>query len=1303
MTPSTPDPKGSTSTRRPPAIPQDGTSPISSGSTQSRIQPLVSSEPLDSLGPTPQPVSPSAITPKDGVPAVEQDDETPTIISSNAHRPIAPETLLNKSLQGRRLGHFELIEPVGVGGMAAVIRARDLDLGRIVALKILPPEMAVDPENITRFKQEGRAAARLDHENVARVYFCGEDQGLHFIAFEFVEGDNLKILLDRRGPLPVPESVSYLLQIATGLAHAMQRGVVHRDIKPSNILITPDGKAKIVDMGLARNLDPQTSVDGGLTQSGVTLGTFDYISPEQALEPRSADSRSDIYSLGCTFYHILTGQSPVPEGTAAKKLHFHQHRNPLDPRTLRPDLPDELTAILGRMMAKRPEDRYQRPEELIAHLLSVANQLQMPADQLPNDPRIVAAGSSMYDPTPLPPPPRLSPIVALAAILATIAVIFLTGGFGDSRALVDDTNPPLWSNDRVAGGSAIGATPAPEPPNPTGVAANPPVPLPNNPMPANLPLTPQNISTVSELLDRIRQPVVHLRLQPGVYDLTDGGLAMAMFEGQRLILEGSDPSDPPLIKLAYAPVDSGLGRPMALTLRGKSGRENRTQAILRGLHFEIVTPGESLAEAAAIQVIGMDQIELDRCTFVADPGSIPGAISYAAAVMIGRKPNPTPGLNTGDSPFLKMEQCYFGPGAVAVELDQQSLVEARDCAFGPSNALFRVRELDRNAARSTINASSAITLERCSTVHEAGAVVELDSRIGCTIEVGHCLFTSVLPPEIPTPTLTMPGMPEPEPARTAVMIRQIGELSDNTRYRPLRRNGKPLKNGYYQVSAARIGKRIEPIQNIREENRAISDPAAILLGNSPWAEANPLDPDLTPEKSFRVRIDDAALRAPLPPPRIGEGVLGAMDLLGSRLYDLPLPKVGVAKSGPGKVKIWDPLGRDRAEDGVFRSLAEAFASAQPGDEIQIRHNGWLEIEPQDLSRVGYEVTLKPASGSFPVLGFARTTKSKSKAMFQLAESKLTLENLQISLRADSTRPETTTALVSINGSGDCTLRNCIITLESQDDARPTILSLIDTTPNSTLDTRVDPRIHMENSWVRGRGDFLTVRPSRPFELELDQSLVALDGSLLRVDPASKMPPAKFAQVKLNRVTTFLTEHLAHLQALPRLERVGMNLLGLVPLHVEATGCLFAPASNPATAFIRFDRLESDSAVQERELLVWKNARQNIYGYSNQPTLIQVSPENTESMPLKPYDIDRWLSLTHETGRPFGAIKFRLRLPLNDRNTLLTVQPDDFRLISVTPPPIKLGSADLSVIGADIERLPRLLENRLEDPMSTRLP
>ncbi|HSQ56992.1 MAG TPA: serine/threonine-protein kinase, partial [Gemmata sp.] len=196
-----------------------------------------------------------------GAAALENTDDSPTVITrgiGDRPPPPAPLHVLADNppqLAGRRLGHYELIESIGAGGMATVLKARDLELGRIVALKILPPTAARDAESVTRFKQEARAAALLDHENIARVYACGEDQGLHFIAFEFVEGINLRQMIERRQTIPPIEAVRYMIQVAAGLAHAAERGVVHRDIKPSNILITPDGRAKIVDMGLARQLE----------------------------------------------------------------------------------------------------------------------------------------------------------------------------------------------------------------------------------------------------------------------------------------------------------------------------------------------------------------------------------------------------------------------------------------------------------------------------------------------------------------------------------------------------------------------------------------------------------------------------------------------------------------------------------------------------------------------------------------------------------------------------------------------------------------------------------------------------------------------------------------------------------------------------------------------------------------------------------------------------------------------------------------------------------------------------------------
>jgi serine/threonine-protein kinase len=285
---------------------------------------------------------------------------------------------MGRLLEGESLGHFELLEYVGGGGMGAVFRAVDTMLNRTVAVKVLSQNQSGDEETLRRFQNEAQSAARLDHENISRVHYVGEDRGWHYIVFEFIDGANVRDLVNESGPLPLAEAVSYTLQIADALVHASSREVVHRDIKPSNVLITPDGRAKLVDMGLAR-LHHVEAEGNDLTASGVTLGTFDYISPEQARDPRSADVRSDIYSLGCTLYFMVTGQPPFPDGTVLQKLLQHQGDEPADPRSFRSDLPEDLLRIIERMLAKSPEKRYQAPADLVADLASFAQRHGFPA------------------------------------------------------------------------------------------------------------------------------------------------------------------------------------------------------------------------------------------------------------------------------------------------------------------------------------------------------------------------------------------------------------------------------------------------------------------------------------------------------------------------------------------------------------------------------------------------------------------------------------------------------------------------------------------------------------------------------------------------------------------------------------------------------------------------------------------------------------------------------------------------------------------------------------------------------------
>ena len=276
-----------------------------------------------------------------------------------------------KFAPGDMLGHYELIEYVGGGGMGRVFRALDTQLARTVALKFLPRDQASDAETLLRFRNEARSAARLDHESIARAYYVGEDRGFPYLVFEFVEGDTIRALVDQYGPLRLADALSYTLQVADALIHADERGVVHRDIKPSNVIITPEGRAKVIDLGLAR-LQEVREADSDLTASGVTLGTFDYISPEQARDPRTVDVRSDIYSLGCAFFYMLTGRPPFPEGTVLQKLLQHQGDKPPDIHQFRPELPDEVSQVMRKMLAKDPAHRYQTPLELVEHLQLLA-------------------------------------------------------------------------------------------------------------------------------------------------------------------------------------------------------------------------------------------------------------------------------------------------------------------------------------------------------------------------------------------------------------------------------------------------------------------------------------------------------------------------------------------------------------------------------------------------------------------------------------------------------------------------------------------------------------------------------------------------------------------------------------------------------------------------------------------------------------------------------------------------------------------------------------------------------------------
>jgi len=283
------------------------------------------------------------------------------------HTPASsPDGRPEPDLSGRRVGDHQLLRRLGRGGMAEVYLAEQLSLRRQVALKVLKSSLAGDEAYIRRFQHEAQAAAKLIHANIVQIYEVGCSEGTYYISQEYVPGQNLKQLLSRLGHgVDAVQAVNIIRQVAAGLHKAAEQKIIHRDIKPENIMITPSGEVKVADFGLAR---VARDVEGlNLTQVGITMGTPLYMSPEQ-VEGREVDPRSDIYSFGVTSYHMLAGHPPFDGATALNVAVQHLKTEPKRLEVVCPQLPEGLCRIVHKMLAKKPEERYQRAIDLLKDL-----------------------------------------------------------------------------------------------------------------------------------------------------------------------------------------------------------------------------------------------------------------------------------------------------------------------------------------------------------------------------------------------------------------------------------------------------------------------------------------------------------------------------------------------------------------------------------------------------------------------------------------------------------------------------------------------------------------------------------------------------------------------------------------------------------------------------------------------------------------------------------------------------------------------------------------------------------------------
>ncbi len=261
------------------------------------------------------------------------------------------------------LGPYRILDQLGQGGMGQVFKAEHSIMRRIVAIKVLPKHKST-PDAIDRFRREVQAQAQLDHPNLVRAYDAGQDGNVHFLVTEYVPGLDLRRLIKVHGPLGMAAAAAVICQAAKGLEHAHSRGLIHRDVKPGNLLVTPDGVCKVSDLGLAGFLHEGEADD----KHNKTVGTADYLSPEQIMTPDQLTPACDIYSLGCTLYYAVTGKVPFPGGTTREKAQRHCHEQPVDPRRINTELETSFVDVLADMMMKDPAQRVRSAAEVVPRL-----------------------------------------------------------------------------------------------------------------------------------------------------------------------------------------------------------------------------------------------------------------------------------------------------------------------------------------------------------------------------------------------------------------------------------------------------------------------------------------------------------------------------------------------------------------------------------------------------------------------------------------------------------------------------------------------------------------------------------------------------------------------------------------------------------------------------------------------------------------------------------------------------------------------------------------------------------------------
>lgn len=1078
---------------------------------------------------------------------------------------------------------FTLEEAIGAGGMGAVFRARDARLDRQVALKLLPPDQADDPEVVARFYQEGRAAAQLDDENIARVYSLGQDGIYHYIVFEFIDGMNLRRKVDEQGPSTVGEAVDITLQIAQALVHAAERGVVHRDIKPSNIIITPQGRAKLVDMGLARRFERRT--DHGLTQTGMTLGTFDYISPEQARDPRDVDVRSDLYSLGCTLYHMLTGQPPFPGGTVLQKLIQHQEEAPPDVRLLNPSVPPELARVLDKLMAKDRDRRHQSPEQLVRDLLVAAGQAGIPL------PRVDAAAW----PTP---PSRPAWERHLVLLLPTLGFILLAAGllWWGRDPIEPAASSPIVDYDPI--GSSL-----PQPSPTLGAGGSDGVTPPSVATSRNISVRPGDDLAAALAA---APPKAVVTLDDGPYFL-GGGISGdrndAPLTDKDLTIK-ADAGKRPVLKFAVD-VRAADRSPQAL-LSFVKGRVS-----LEGLTFEVSSRGGDLDDRAAAIWIEDSELRLRGCSFRRGEGddqtggpSLPAIRSRATKVLAGDLPPP-----------VVADQCHFNTGAPAIESEGPADIQITDSTFGPGGAAIRL-----DAGQTAAPVARDVLIRHSSFMAGGSPVFQVQGS-PARFQVEQCVLAPGAPGVAPK-TLLLVDAPgnltwngrsnlygpfdvyqenDGETSRGADSIRDFDRWTEATGREvrsllvsaPIWRSADPAQDlaldlddptRAFQLAAtlpgdsAQLGARRGPFgARLIDPSAARSpfpfSPQLATAAADPGPTANAIggatQGEVGPPRPLEARSDDddgpdvpaaVADRGPdlhaMPPmlttPPDAAGVGSGVDLSATEVRTNPTgagndnsgdddePEPRAASSRPLPVASTKPKPEIKFED-LIRSAKQLSNMLDhlgtKGGELWIARDADFELSVIDIpGPASWSIEAEPG-GRRPRLRFrpsvfaARSTSGWT-SLFHVPGGKLRLQGLDILIDDLDPMSMSRLAAVCLAPGAELELVDCTITLASGM-ARNTIVAVLPPREDDGV-WRVGPAattiVRVRDSFLRSAGDAFLATSDRRFDCDLRNSLIVTDGGLLHAlggaEPVRDAP----LRLKLDRVLARAKGGLVHLES-----------------------------------------------------------------------------------------------------------------------------------------------------------------------------